>query len=118
MPRFAKADFTKDNATRLSVIIMSQLGKPPLTGFASLPESQKGKFNRMLNEYIQSLGETWEDNLLGDFNRIVQEDVINEDFRPENTFIRDLSTTRELVLSDEQKAYFDTEPSEFAKIKV
>ena len=69
---FSKEDFNQDNATRLSVIIMTEMKRHPLTPFQDLPPSQKVKFNRLLNDYIQNLPEEWEPILLADFNRIVQ----------------------------------------------
>ena len=74
---FSKEDFNQDNATRLSVIIMTEMKLPPLTPFKDLPPSQKVKFNRLLNKYIQDLPDDWEPVLLADFNRIVSEDILN-----------------------------------------
>ena len=116
MPAFTQQDFL-EQATRLSVIIMSQMGKPPLTRYTSLPDGQKAKFNRLMNSFIRSLGEDWNDALLAQFNQIVSEDILNDDFKPEQTFIREVSTTRELILTDEQAEYFASEPEELAKIK-
>ena len=86
---FSKEDFTKENAQRLSVIIMTEMGSPPLTSFLSLSDSQRIKFNRLLNAYIQSkLQEVnWTAVLLNDFNRIVNEDILNEDFDPSKHYV-------------------------------
>jgi hypothetical protein len=111
MPKFSKEDFTPENATRLSVIIMPKIGKNPLTSFKSLPESQKTKFNRLMNEYIASLGENWEEVLLADFNTIV-----NEDFDPTKQFVPELATGNTLILSEEQKEFFADKPEELEKI--
>ena len=96
---FSKDNFTKENAQRLSVIIMTQMSKPPLTPFVSLSESQKIKFNRLLNEYINShlLGDDWEETLLNDFNRIVNEDILNEDFDPSKTYVPVYNTELQLL---------------------
>jgi hypothetical protein len=108
MPKFSKADFTMDNATRLSVIIMSKMGKNPLLQFKSLPLSQQQKFNRLMNIYIASLGEDWVETLHRDFNLIVQEDIITEDFDASKVFIQSSApTTRELLLTEEQKEFLE-----------
>lgn len=99
MYMFSKDNFTKENAQRLSVIIMTQMSKPPLTPFVSLSESQKAKFNRLLNEYINSrlLGDDWLQTLLDDFNRIVNEDILNEDFDPSKVYVPIYNTERQLL---------------------
>jgi hypothetical protein len=73
MPLFSKEDFTQKNATRLTVIIMKGMGKNPLTRFKDLPPTQQKKFNQLLNEYIQTLGEDWEKKILADFDLILFE---------------------------------------------
>lgn len=117
MPLFSKDDFTKENAQRLSVIIMKDMGKNPLTTFKSLPPSQQTKFNRLMNEYIKGLGEDWEQTLLGDFNRIVNEDILNEDFDPTTTFIPDYNPTPQLLLTDEQREFLEAQEREKSLIK-
>ena len=115
---FTQEDF-KENSTRLSVIIMSQIGNPPLTSFLSLSDGHQMKFNRLLNSYIRTLGTNWSETITSDFDTIVHEDILNDKFKPEMSYyIRELSTVRQLVLSDEQKAFFETQPDELAKIKV
>jgi len=119
MPAFSHEDFNPENATRLSVIIMKRMGKPPLTGFKSLPPSQQTKFNRLMNEYIQSLGEVWQPKLMGDFNEIVNEDILNEEFDPSKESVPQLKQEKELLLTEEQKGFFemDENEGELAKIK-
>lgn len=117
MPLFSKEDFTSENAQRISVIIMKDMGKNPLTPFKSLPPSQQTKFNRLMNEYIKSLGEDWENTLLGSFNRIVNEDILNEDFDPTTTFIRDYNPTPQLLLTDEQREFLEAQEREKSLIK-
>jgi len=111
MPLFSKEDFTQENATRLTVIIMKGMGKTPLTIFKDLPPTQQTKFNRLLNEYIQTLGEDWEKKLLGDFDQIVGEDILNEDFNPNKTIIKDIVPfeNREILLSEDQKDWIQME---------
>lgn len=115
---FGKDDFTKENAQRLSVIIMPKLGYGPLHSFKSLGDSQQKKFNRVMNEYIRALPDEWEPVLLGDFNRIVNEDILNEDFNPANQFVPSYNVTRETLLSEEQKDYFADKPEELEKVLV
>lgn len=106
---FGKDDFNKENAQRLSVIIMSKLGRPPLTIFSSLPPSQKTKFNRVMNEYIQQnlQSDDWFDKLLADFNRIVNEDILNEEFDPSLQFVAECNTECQLLLTEEQKRFME-----------
>jgi hypothetical protein len=115
MPPFSKEDFTPDNATRLTVIIMPKMGKAPLTGYKSLPETQQKKFNRLLNEYISTLGENWNEKLLNDFNTIVNEDILNEDFDPNRQSVPILNTGREVLMNEEQKEFFKDKPEELEK---
>ena len=117
MPKFGKQDFTADNATRLSVIIMPRMGKDPLTPFKSLAPAQQSKFNRLMNEYISSLGEDWEERLLAEFNLIVNEDILNENFNPESQFVPMINTDKEYLLTEEQEEFFADKPEELAKVK-
>lgn len=109
MPRFSNEDFNQENATRLMVITMSKMGRPPLTQFKDLPPSQKTKFNRIMNEYIQSLGEDWETKLTDDFNLIVNEDILNEEFDAGRLFVKDTITERKVLLSPEQEEWIKEE---------
>ena len=109
MPKFSKEDFTQENATRLMVITMSKMGRPPLTQFKDLPQSQKTKFNRLMNEYIQSLGEDWETKLLEEFNLIVNEDILNEEFGAGRVFVRETITERKVLFSPEQEEWIKEE---------
>lgn len=107
--KFSKEDFTQENATRFMVIIMSKMGKPPLTNFNDLPQTQKTKFNRLLNEYISTLGENWETLLMNDFDTIINEDVINEDFDPSKIIVMNTITERNIILSPEQEEWIREE---------
>ena len=106
---FSKEDFTQEVATRLTVIIMTQMGKPPLTSFFSLERSQKTKFNRLLNEYISALPEEWKDKLEADFNLIVNEDILNENFDPSKLHVKDLVMEPKMLLSPEQEQWIKEE---------
>lgn len=117
MPRFSKEDFNQDNAARLMVIIMKEMGKSPLTQFRDLPQSQKNKFNRLMNEYIQTLGEEWEAKLIGDFNLIVGEDILNEEFDAGRVFVRETISDRKVLLSEEQTEWIKSEEAEGREVK-
>lgn len=109
---FSKEDFTTDNAQRLSVIVMKQMGKPLLCSFRSMGTSQQAKFNRLMNEYIKSLPEEWEPKLMGDFNALVNEELLTDEFDPSTLFVPILNTTPELLLTDEQREFRDKEEAE------
>lgn len=109
MGKFSQEDFNPENATRLMVIIMKAMGRPPLTHFRDLPPTQKTKFNRLLNEYIADLGEDWETRLLDDFNLIVNEDILNEEFDAGKIFVRETITERNVLLSQEQEEWIKNE---------
>ena len=102
---FTKEDFNSENAQRLTVIINKEMGLPPLTSFMTLPPTKKNKFNRLLNAYIQSLGDDWSTKLMTDFNTIVNEDILNEDFQAKNQFVPICNTDKVLLLSEEQKEW-------------
>jgi hypothetical protein len=116
MPCFSQSDFTPENATRLSVIIMPKINRYPLTSFKTLPETQKKKFNKIMNEYIRSLGENWEEALLADFNTVVNEDILNEEFDPSKQFVPEMNSNQTLLLNEEQKNFFKENPEELKKI--
>jgi len=109
MPKFSKEDFTQETATRLMVIIMKEMGRPPLTQFRDLPPTQKTKFNRLMNKYIADLGEDWKNKVLDDFNLIVNEDILNEEFDAGKIFVRDTITERSVLISDEQEKWIKDE---------
>jgi hypothetical protein len=58
-----------------------------------------------MNEYIQSLGEDWEKVMLDEFNLIVNEDILNEEFDPTKTIVKDVITERKVLLSPEQEEW-------------
>ena len=74
MPKFSKSDFVGENVQRLSVICMEAIGEAPLQWFRNLVPIKQKKFNKVLNEYIESLpDEEWEEKIKKDFNDIVYE---------------------------------------------
>jgi hypothetical protein len=106
---FKKEDWTQETATRMNVIIMKQLGRPPLTRFYTLPQALKTKHTRLLNEYISTLRDDWEEKLLTDFNTIVNEEILTEEFDPSREFVKDCNTEKQLIISPEQQAWIDSE---------
>ena len=66
------------HATRLQVIVMSRISKPPLTNFNLMNPKQKRVFDTELNAYIKQLpAGLEEDTLLNDFNTVCHEEVFN-----------------------------------------
>ena len=84
---------------------MMQMGKPPLSSFRGLGSSQQVKFNRLLNDYIRDhlQDENWKTKLLSDFNRIVNEDILNEEFDPSKEYVPIVNTEYQLLLTEEQQ---------------
>ena len=88
MPPFCMKDFKDRNIVeKLQVVIMGEMGKPPLMMFRSLTMGDKRRFNDRLNFYIRSLPEEWEAYLERDFNRACQDDLFNETFKAENNVV-------------------------------
>ena len=106
---FTKEDFTQENAERLKVITFSKMLMPLLTPYYSLAPSMKTKFNRVMNEYIQTLGEDWNTKLLSDFNTLVNEELLNENFDPSKQFIKEMNTDRQILYSPEQTQWIKEE---------
>jgi hypothetical protein len=104
---FRQEDFTAENAQRISVIIMPRVGKHPLFPFRDLGEGEKKKFNRIMNEYIQGLGEDWSAKLESDFNQVCDEDLFTPDFKPERLAVP--QGGKELLLTEENLTYVDKE---------
>jgi len=105
---FTQEDFAK-HSQQLSVIIMVRLRKPPLTAFKGLANGEQRKFNRVMNEYIQSLGEDWETKLTADFNQTCDEDLFTNSFKPEVLPVSQREGTKELLLTEEQLTFVDKE---------
>jgi hypothetical protein len=118
MPKFSYEDFkNQDNASRLMVIVMSKMGRPPLTHFNNLSPSQKMKFNKILNQYISDLGEEdWYNTLKTDFDQIVNEDILNEDFDASKLFIQETITDRNVLLSPEQEEWIREETEKTGEV--
>jgi len=100
--------FTKDDfhthAARLNVIINEKMGLSPYSNFRELSKVKKTKFNLMLNEYIKELPEEFEKRIVDDFNRVCQEKVFDE-LKPEEHFIKQMSTEPTLLMTPEQEEW-------------
>ena len=98
---FSQDDF-QEHSQRLNVIIMSKMNKPVLSSFRRLGEYDKKKFNKLLNQYIQSLpAEGWLDILMNDFNDITQEAIFNENFDPSRIYVSNVNTEPQLLSAEE-----------------
>jgi len=90
---FSKKDFMNSEISlKLRMVCMELFDRPVSTPFKNLKAYEQRKFNRILNEYIESLGEEWETKLTSDFNRVCSEHIFDKDFDPEKQFIRELNT--------------------------
>jgi len=105
----------KQQADKLQVIINKQMGNPILKSFHTLAKTKKTKFNKLLNEYINSCPSIQQ--LCEDFYEIAQEEIFNENFNPEEYQNLSENTDHTLLLTDEQKANLlkEDEASEFDK---
>jgi hypothetical protein len=113
---FGKDDFNPENAQRLSVIVMTKMGKPPLTPFKNLDPAVQKKFNRLMNEYIQALPDDYMSKLLEDFNQIVCEDIMTESWNPA---IYDVPRgDKKLLLTDEQRELMEKGELKFTEEEI
>jgi hypothetical protein len=107
MPPFSKEDWTPENATRLNLIVMTKMGLDTFSLFKDLGESQKKKYNRILNQYIQSLGENGVEQLKTEFDQLVMEDILTEKFKAELCPVQILNTEPQLLLREDQKEFWE-----------
>ena len=112
MPYFSKEDWTAENATRLNRIVMTKMALDPFSLFRDLGESQKKKYNRILNQYIQSLGENGIEQLKQDFDQLVMEDILTDKFKPETVFVPQINSEPQLLLREDQKEFWETSERE------
>lgn len=98
---FSQEDF-KEQSTRLQLIIMSKLNKPLLTSFHSLSAREKVKFNKLLNQYVQSLPkEDWLEVLLDDFNEVCLDHLFTDSFDPSKCYCPDVTIEPKLLTEEE-----------------
>mgnify|MGYP003660761152 CR=1 FL=1 len=118
---FTQSDFKMaENTQRLSIIVMKRMGKHPLLAYKSLTETNQKKFNRLLNEYINeiTIGDSnWRERLKADADQLIAEDIFNEDFCPSKVYVPHTDPNRQLLLSEEQKEFFQENKSEYEKVR-
>ena len=112
MPYFSKEDWTPENATRLNLIVMTKMALDPFSLFRDLGESQNKKYNRILNQYIQSLGENGVEQLKQEFDQLVTEDILTDKFKPETVFVPQINSEKQLLLREDQKEFWETSERE------
>lgn len=118
MPEFSKEDFLNPEvAQRLSVIIMSRMDKNVLLSFSKLTPKDKKHFNKLMNEYIVSLGIDWKQKVEADFNEVCQDEL----FSSENYFKAETIDVpvgeSEVVLTDQQRQFEEDmkDPEKYAE---
>ena len=96
---FSPDDFANEETTsKLTVIVMMMLGKPPMTNFHKMMEKDKKKFNEMLNAYIKNLPpEGWLEKVNDEYNQICTDEVFNEEFDPRKYEPMDINTEIQLL---------------------
>jgi len=100
---FSQEDFN-EHSPRLCIIIMNKLKKPLLTSFHSLSDRHKKKFNKLLNEYIQSLPkEDWLPILEEDFNELCLDNIFTDDFDPSKTYCPDVNMNLQLLSNEKEE---------------
>ena len=102
---FNQQDF-EEHSSRLRLIIMSKMNKQILTRFNQLDDREKKKFNKMLNQYIQSLPpfkEDWMDKLVDDFNELCLDNIFTEKFDPAKCYCPNVNNTPTLISKEEEE---------------
>lgn len=107
---FGKDDFNKENAQRLSVIIMPQMKRHPLFSFRELNERDKTKFNKLMNAYIQThlAGDDWEAKLHADFNDICNDEIFTDDLAPERMFVPQITEPQMVFKDDTEREWYES----------
>jgi len=85
----------KEVTDMLSVIIMIEMNKPPLTSFKSLTAGQQKKFNLACNKYIKEtlyVACDWEEKLKTDFNTACNDELYVGSFKAEAQYCPILNT--------------------------
>jgi hypothetical protein len=104
--KFTQEDF-HTHAQRLNVIINDALGWSPLTNFRELSQAKKRQFNLKMNQYIKDLPD--EKKLIDDFNLVCQLKVF-DDMKPEEHYVKELSTERKVLMTPEQEEWHKESP--------
>ena len=112
---FCHSDFEdSETKTKLTCVIMDDLYNDAMKPFSSLTSHEKGKFNKRMNYYIQNeLGrENWKLVLNNHFNAVINSVFENKNFDPSKYHVPITNYEPELLLSDEQKAFLESQKME------
>ena len=109
MSRFTAEDFHGETAQRLQVIINNRLGKHPLMPFRETPS--KTKFNKELNRYVNALGTDWQDTIKNDFQIIFDDEIMNDDFKPEAQPVQTSFIKNVLLTTEQAEGAYKDEPA-------
>lgn len=96
-----------EHASRLMLIINNKCGYELTSNFHKMGENKKKYFNTQLNKYIKECKSIEE--IVNEFNELVNGKILNEDFCAENCVVRDTNPTPELLLTEEQKKHLEEE---------
>jgi hypothetical protein len=96
-----------EHASRLMLIVNHKCGYELTTNFHKMGENKKKYFNSELNKYIKECKSV--EDIVNEFNEIVNGKILNEDFQPECVMVRDTNPNPELLLTDEQKEHLEEE---------
>jgi hypothetical protein len=96
-----------EHASRLMVIVNNKCGYELTTNFHKMGENKQKFFNTQLNKYIKECKSV--EDIVNEFNEIVNGKILNEDFQPECVMVRDTNPNPELLLTDEQKEHLEEE---------
>ena len=96
-----------EQAPRLMVIINNTCGYDLMSNYHKMGELKQRYFNSELNKYIKSCESI--EQIVFDFNQLVNGKVLNEDFDAEKVIVRNTNPNPELLLTDEQKEHLEKE---------
>ena len=96
-----------EHASRLMVIVNNKCGYDLTTNFHKMGDIKQKYFNTQLNKYIKECESIEE--IINEFNEIVNGKILNEDFQPECVMVRDTNPNPELLLTEEQKEHLEEE---------
>ena len=96
-----------EHASRLMLIVNHKCGYELTTNFHKMGDNKKKYFNSELNKYIKECKSV--EDIVNEFNELVNGRILNEDFQPENIVIRNTNPTPELLLTEEQKQHLEEE---------
>ena len=107
-----------EHASRLMLIVNHKCGYELTTNFHKMGENKQKFFNTQLNKYIKSCKNVEE--IVNEFNEIVNGRILNEDFQPENIVVRDTNPNPELLLTKEQEEHLEEErvKNNWSEIKI